>query len=250
MRIINTVLFAAVIAVNALANTVTIGGNKTGDVSGKYPNLFTPAGITFAIWGIIYILLGIFVVCQFTLSSERSNVMQESVKFWFLISCIGNIAWIFLWHYEKIELSTIAMLVLLFSLIMINVNTGNIEPASIWEKLSIIGFNVYLGWISAATIANVSVMLVKIKWNGFGISEQLWTVLVILVGMAIGICFTLAGNRPFASLAIIWAYLGIVLKHFQANGYNKTYPLIIATTIFSIVLMAMIIVCVSTRKEA
>lgn len=248
MKILNTLFFVTMIVINALANTVTIGGNKTGSVSEKYPNLFTPSPVTFSIWGIIYIFVGMFIVYQFTATKEHSAALQDSIRYWFIISCIANIAWIFLWHYEYIELSMIAMLGLLFSLIILNINLGKMVPATIWDRLTIYGFNIYLGWICAATIANVSVMLVKLGWNGFGLPEQFWMVLVILVGTVLGICFALVGNRIFATAAIIWAYAGILLKYFM-QGSNKSYPFVVTITILCVLLMAVVMICGIVEKK-
>ena len=62
---LNLIGLVMVLTVNALANILPINGYNTGQVSGFYPNYFVPAGFTFAIWGIIYLLLIGFVFCSF-----------------------------------------------------------------------------------------------------------------------------------------------------------------------------------------
>src|SRR5690242_14238874 len=89
----NAVTFAAVIAINSLAGgTKLLGGRNTADVSAAYPTLVTPAGFTFAIWGVIYALLAIFVVFQL-LPKHRQDPFNGRVDYLFILSGIFNIAW-------------------------------------------------------------------------------------------------------------------------------------------------------------
>lgn len=232
------------VGINVLANMLPIGHGNTGAISDKYQNLFTPAPITFSIWGVIYLLLAFFIIYQH--GFFNNNLYTESliklIGSWFIISCIMNIGWIFSWHYDMIGLSMIFMIGLLISLIII---TTNIAPNSIkheagmttiplFLKISMWAFNIYLGWIVAATIANLSVLLVKINWNRFGLSEELWTIIVLIVGAILGMAFIFTNHRYMSALAIIWAYCGILVKHISQSGYGGTYPRIIVVTIIGI----------------
>ena len=150
-----------------------------------------------------------------------------------------NIGWIFSWHYEVTWLSMIFMLGLLLSLIIITLklSPSNIEYATDMQsvpflvKICIYGFDIYLGWIVAATIANMSVLLVKMNWNRFGLSEEFWTVIVLAVGAIIGMLFIITRQKYLTSLAIIWAYCGILIKHISPSGYGGSHPIIITVTI-------------------
>ena len=165
------------VVMNYLANALPLNGKTTGQLSDAYPNLFTPAGVTFSIWGFIYILLLIFCVIQFTTSYQAAI---SRIGWLFGFTCVFNALWIVAWHYERLPLSLILMLGLLVSLIWINVFIRGLPDAFIKA-----GFGVYLGWICIATIANVSALLVNYGWGGFGISEQTWTIIMILVGAVI-----------------------------------------------------------------
>src|SRR5665811_272559 len=185
---LNFIGFVAVVVANALAVILPINNRSTQELSDKYPNLFVPAGITFSIWGIIYILLLLFIVYQFVVAFKRSSGERgifEKIGIVFFISCIFNVAWIFAWHYEIIWLSLIIMVLLLISLISIYVSlgTGRSRIKNSEKILVNIPFSVYLGWITIATIANATAFLVKINWSKFGISDQLWTIIIIAVGV-------------------------------------------------------------------
>lgn len=251
LRWLNLCAFIAMLVINALANILPLGGNTTGEVSASIPTLFTPAPFTFSIWGVIYIFMGIYVAYQFRGNSNASHISGSisGAGIWFIISCLLNIAWIFTWHYQKLGLSLLCIVGLLMSLIIINLQFTVHSDIGVLERLSIYGFNIYIGWICAATIANAGVFLSDINWTRFGLSEQFWTLLVLIAGTVLGIAFTLSGNRFMATFAIIWAYIGIFVKHMSSGGYNGAYPLIMIVIACSIVTMLIFIALAAIRPE-
>ena len=123
---LNTIGLLVMLALNALANALPINGMTTGAVSDKYDNLFVPAGLTFSIWGLIYLLLTAFVVYQWMVARSNSSPHSfvEKVGAWFFVSCLANAAWILAWHYELLPLSVLLMLVLLACLLAIYLRLG------------------------------------------------------------------------------------------------------------------------------
>ena len=235
LKISVAVAYAAMIAVNGLANALPIGGVTTGQASDAYPNLFTPAGVTFSIWGLIYAFLAAYTLYQFGAFQKDANPTREAllarVNRLFLVTSLANIAWIFAWHYGVIWLSVLIMLVLLVSLVRIAgiVNAG---PLSFREQAFIrVPFSLYFGWITVATIANITVFLVSLRWDGFGLSDALWTVVILLVGATIGILRTWKDRNVFYGLVLVWAYGGILLKHLSETGHRGQYPNVIATIV-------------------
>ena len=181
LQILNILGFTGTILINALANILPINGKNTGELSDLYPNLFVPVGLTFSIWGIIYLMLLAFTIFQtkniFRKDNENSYFI-EKINYFFFISCIANTAWIFAWHFQQISLSLIIMFILLISLIIIykKLEIGITSRSKMEKYLVHLPFSIYLGWISIAAIANISVFLVNIKWNRFGLSEVFWTI--------------------------------------------------------------------------
>jgi hypothetical protein len=232
--------YIAMVAVNFLANALPIGGVTTGEASAAYANLFTPAGITFSIWGLIYLLLLSYTLYQFGLGQKDTGPEREklfaTVGRYFFITSLANSAWIFAWHYGMIWLSVLIMLALLIFLIKI-ADVVNKEKFSLTDTLCIrLPFSVYFGWITVATIANITVFLVSLGWKGFGIAEAGWAVIILLLGAGIGTVRMLKDKNYFYGLVLVWAYGGIWLKHTSASGFNGEYPIIITTVIVCIVL--------------
>ncbi|MFU8795859.1 MAG: tryptophan-rich sensory protein [Dehalococcoidia bacterium] len=217
LAILNLLGFLLTVVVNALANIIPINGITTGEVSDLYPSLFTPAGLTFSIWGLIYVLLGIFAVYQllpsFRNDPQKSELIRRIGPF-FLISCVANSGWIFAWHYQNIALSLVLMLVLLASLLAIylRLGIGRAELSRAGRYLVHLPFSIYLGWITVATIANVTALLVDLNWGAFGLGEQFWAAAVIIVGTVIALSVMITRRDIYYCLVVDWAFLGILLQ--------------------------------------
>jgi hypothetical protein len=191
LSILNIVGFLCVVIVNALANALPLNNKTTGALSDQYPNLFVPAGLTFSIWGLIYVLLAVFVVYSMIRALKEGNRSSfiDRIGILFFITCIANIGWIFAWHYEIVPLSIILMILLLACLIAIylRLSIGKSDASNQEKYLVHLPFSIYLGWITVATIANAIALLVNLHWNTFGLGEQFWTVCVVIVAIAITI---------------------------------------------------------------
>ncbi len=248
----NIILVIVTIIINGLANVLPIGGKYTGELSDNIPNLFVPAGITFSIWGIIYVLTIIFAVYlakDLFKTEKTTKPFLEKISYFFILASLANIIWIFLWHYEQVVLSLLAMILLFASLLLIylRLNIG-IEAVSIKEKLFIhVPISVYIGWITVATIANVTSVLVTIGWDGFGISEELWTIIVLIVALIITILI-LIKRRDFAYCAvIIWALIGIYLKRISDDPIYGVQNNIANTAVIAIIVILIICIYVGFR---
>jgi benzodiazapine receptor len=243
----NIIAFVATVIINSLAGSTTlIGGVNTAEISDANPTLITPAGYVFSIWGIIYILLGVFVIFQ-ALPSQKEKEYTKKIGWLFVLSSTVNIVWIFLWQYEILSASVILIFLLLATLIAIylRLNIGK-STVSLREKLAVhVPFSVYLGWITIASIANVAVFLVSEKWDGFGISPETWATLIIIVALVITL-LVLATRRDIAyGLVIVWALTGIAVKQ---SGNQSIVALTEASAI--IVLLALAAVVLLSRLKS
>lgn len=251
-NIINTstlLTYALMIVVNALANILPINNITTGNVSDSYPNLFAPAAITFSIWGVIYLLLGSYSIYQI-FSKQRNSKLTRLINPLFIASSIINGVWIFAWHYQKIGLTVILMLALLLVLIRIS-DVINKDKLATKEKLLIKApFGVYLGWITVATIANITTFFVSIGWNGFGLSETAWMILILLVGMGIAIWRMHKDQNIAYGLVPVWAYLGIWFKHTSSEGFNSSYKEVITAVLICITLLLLSNALLIIRKKS
>ena len=215
------------LVINALANILPLNGQNTGEISDRFKVLFVPAGYVFSIWGLILVLYAIYQA----LPSQRNNPRLQRTGYWFVFSCLANIVWLFLWHYNQFSLTLVAMLSLLVSLIVIYLRLGvgqvDVSPGEKW--LVHLTFSVYLGWVSVATIANVTDVLDFLGWSGWGLKPQLWAVIMLV--LACGLAITLGMRRRDIAymLVIVWAFIGIALK--QSNVVLVSYSTWILTAV-------------------
>jgi hypothetical protein len=231
IKIFVAVTYIAMMVMNFLANSLPINNRGTGEISNAYPNLFAPAGPAFSIWGLIYLLLGIYVIYQFVKKDQKTEEIIQKINPFFIATSLANISWIFAWHYDYIAISVAIMAVLLILLIKIAdiIRLGNfttIEKVSIWAP-----FSIYFGWITVASIANITIFLVSIGWNGFGLADFVWTSIILLVGALIGILRMNKDKNIAYGLVLVWAYSWILFKHLSLSGFDGQYQSIIVTAI-------------------
>jgi benzodiazapine receptor len=244
----NIVAFVLTIIVNSLAgSTKLIGGVTTAQISDANPTLITPAGYVFSIWGIIYVLLGVFVVYQ-ALPSQKGKEYSKKIGWLFVLSSIINIAWLFLWQYNFLSLSVVLIFLLLITLILIYTRLGiGKTNAKLSEKLTTqLPFSVYLGWITIASIANVSVTLVSIGWDGFGIGVETWATLIVIVALAITLLVLAARKDIGYGLVIVWALIGIAVKQ---SGNQNILTLLEASIIIVIIAIVATLIASMLKKH-
>lgn len=238
--------YIIMVATNYLAVLLPLNGKDTGEISDNYPNLFTPAGYAFSIWGLIYTLLAIYVIYQLW---QKKDKLLARVNQLFIVNAFLNASWLFAWHYDLIWLSALIMIGLLLTLIHIAdiLRASNLTIKQTW--LLRLPFSIYFGWITVATMANMTVFLVSIGWSGFGFSESFWTVAILLVGALIGSRRMFHDRFIPYGLVLIWAYVAILIKHLSANGFGGMYPVVIWTVVACLVIFLGTILLISTKKE-
>jgi len=213
-QVLNVLAVLATVVINALANALPLNGQTTGEISDRFQVYFVPAGYVFSIWGLIYLGLIAFAVYQ-ALPAQRENPLLCRIGYLFALSCVANIAWLFLWHYEQFSLTLVAMFALLLLLIAIYLRAGiGHARVSLADKWCIhIPFSLYLGWITVATIANVTAVLYYLRWSGWGISPEAWAIIMLIVGAGVSSAVSLTRADVTYTLVIIWAFTGIAVKH-------------------------------------
>jgi hypothetical protein len=235
----------ATLIVNSLANALPLNGLNTGQISDQFHVYFVPAGYVFSIWGLIYIGLIAYTIYQ-ALPSQRENPRLRATGWWVAFAGLANSAWIFLWHYLLFPLTLVAMFSLLASLIAIYLRLGSgrtvVPPAEKWAVR--LPFSIYLGWISVATVANVSDVLDYVKWNRFGIAPEIWMGIILAVVLALTLAMLITRRDVAYALVILWALVGISIKHASTSAVS------IPTWItFGLVVIALLYTSITRRNR-
>lgn len=214
--------------VNYLATAQQIFGVSMKDQSDKYANLFTPAPYAFSIWGFIYLFLVAFVGYQiYQIRTDKYDNSITQVGPWFAIANLGNALWIVAFMNDLVLESVGVMLVILYSLIRITLKT-NMErwhaPAKtiafVWWPISF-----YFGWITVATIANITALMVYLGYDGSPLSPQAWTILLMVIATIIYITLIWKRNMREYSLVGVWGLVAIAVKNWD-NEHSIAYSAI------------------------
>ncbi len=213
----NILATALALSVNVLATTLPLNGKNTAAISDQFKVYFVPAGYVFAIWGVIYLGWIAFSIYQ-ALPSQRPNARWQRIGWLYALSGVLNAAWLFMWHYELLPLSVIVMLALLVTLIAIylRLDNGRVQVSAMEKWCVNIPFSVYLGWISVATIANISDWLYAVRWDGFGIAPEIWAVIMLGVATLLGLAMALTRGDVAFLLVLVWSFIGIAAKQAPA----------------------------------
>src|SRR5512138_3115143 len=216
-QVANLLSVLAALTVNILASALPLNGQNTGEISDQFKVYFVPAGYVFSIWGIIYLGWIAFTVFQLQ-PSQRENPRLRRLCYLFAISNLFNAAWLFCWHYHWFGLSVLVMLILLGLLIdsylRLNVNRSSAARSEYW-CVDVL-FSVYLGWITVATVANITDWLYWVQWDGFGIPAQTWAVIMLAVASLLGLAMALTRRDAGYLLVLVWAFAGIAVKQTSA----------------------------------
>jgi hypothetical protein len=211
IAVILTILITLI--VNGLANALPINGLNTGEISDRFQVYFVPAGYVFSIWGVIYLGLIAFAIFQ-ALPAQRENPRLQATGWWIALGGLANSLWIFFWHYEQFPLTLIAMLVLLATLIITYLRLGigltKVSTAETWAVR--VPFSIYLGWITVATVANVTDVLDYWNWNGFGIAPEIWMGIMLAAVLVIATLMAFTRRDVAYALVLLWALAGIAIK--------------------------------------
>jgi len=213
LPVINVVAMIIALSVNGLANALPLNGKNTGVISDQFRVYFVPAGYVFAIWGVIYIGWIAFAVYQ-ALPAQRNNPRLARIGWLFAANCVANAAWLFTWHYELFPLSVVVMLSLLALLIAIylRLGIGRAQVSKIEKWTVDVPFSIYLGWISVATIANITDLLYYWRWDGLGIAPQVWAVIMLVVASVLALVVALTRGDVAYLLVFAWSFAGIAVK--------------------------------------
>lgn len=212
----------ATIVVNILANALPLNGLTTGEISDRFQVYFVPAGYVFSIWGVIYLGLMAYTIFQ-ALPSQRANPRLRGASWWVVLANLANGAWIFLWHYERFVLTLAAMFLLLGALLVIYLRLGvgkfPVSSAETWAAH--VPFSIYLGWITVASIANVSAVLDYARWNQWGLSDGAWMIGMLMIVVALSAAMNFTRYDIAYTAVILWALAGIGVK-FPHQGMVTT----------------------------
>lgn len=231
--IMNCMFFLAAFAVSTLSQFKLFNNQNNAEISAKYETMFTPAGITFSIWGVIYFSLFSFVIYHLIKAykenqDSEANVAIEKIGYMFTLNNLATLLWVFAFSFENLGLSVILIVIQLLTLLKIITDLKIYDQYKSFNSrfFTQLPISIYFAWICIATIANISVYLVSIGWDG-GVSAKTWTIVLVWTAVVLSIFMTIIKKNPYFGLVVMWALFGIQLK-IKAIDASGFYNLIIS----------------------
>ena len=217
LALLNTASVILVLVVNYYSQAFGINGNTVGSLSNRYENLFTPASYAFSIWGIIFLMMLVYAVRQLWLAFGRSKNIEGILKtgYLFAIGNALNASWVVVWLYEWTAVSVMVMVGLLLCLIQILMKVVNTSSNPTWKQRIMEQWpvTIYAGWITVATVANMSAFLAKLNWTGGPFSELQWTLLMISIAIVVNVLVIWKWRISSFALVGAWALYAISVRH-------------------------------------
>ncbi|WP_204281960.1 hypothetical protein [Pontibacter burrus] len=253
LAILNAISFLLHLTLSQLTQLKLFNNQTIGSVSAKYPALFTPAGVTFSIWGLIYIALLVFCIYHLVKAFKatphhQANTDLLQLGYLFIINNLATAAWTLAWVYEGLILSVVLMLIQLATLLAmqlrLQIYDATRPPASRW--LTYVPLSLYFGWIIIATVANISAVLVGLNWDGFGLTDGTWAVIMVIVATLIVGYVVLVRSNPFVGLVGIWALYGIILKQLDSGLAESQQIITVAWP--GVALLVLLVLAISYRN--
>lgn len=214
-----------------------------GQVSAKFDTVFAPAGVTFAIWGLIYISLLVFTLAHIFFAfktPEFSYVNQDTreIGIWFILNNVATGLWLLAWVNEQLLISLILIVIQLISLIQIciRVHIFNSDRSLTTKIITHFPLSIYFAWINVATIANFSAFL---KASGLPGSEDIWTIVMIGIVCLLSLFIVLVKRNVFYGFVLLWALYGIILKREQVDKIMYENVIIAAYVAIIILFLAL-----------
>lgn len=218
LRWVNLFAYLLMVGMNYLANAIPLGGVNTGEVAYRYDNLLLPSGYVFSIWGVIYLLLGIFIVWQMSNKGNRPHI-RTRISWFFAASAFFNAFWIIAWHTTDPSVSLKIMFLYFISILLVYLRLRGCCKEDLRAKFIItIPFSILLAWLSFALIANITAFLVSISWGAFGLPEQSWAIIILILTFLLAQIFLFLRSDIFAALTLCWAWMGILLRRFGESN--------------------------------
>lgn len=226
--VLNFIFFIIALTISYLSQDRIFAGKTIGEISNKYDTWFTPAPVSFSIWGLIYISL--FIFCIYHLygafkkqPDDEVNIQLRQMGWLFVINNMASAIWVLAWVHEMIIPSVLLMAVQLLTLVFIckQAHIFNKHRSTSSILFTQFPISIYYGWITVATAVNINAALYAYGWSGSPFSVTYWTIILIGLIALITILIIMVRKNVIYAMVIIWAFYGIILKNQDISNHEE-----------------------------
>jgi len=223
--------FITMIVINYVATAESSGAvaYTNSAIANTHPVYGLPIGWAFAIWGIIFLTLGLFTAYQAIPLKYNGGLeceLVERIRVPVLALEVFNSAWIFLFGYEQFWIAMYvifvydALLFVVLSRLDVNYVTsvpGMTAGQSMRTKaFAVLPFSIHAGWVTVASVLNIQINLLEEGWMPSpGFASGL---LAVVVGIATVQSYTRA-DAAYAG-ASAWALGGLIANQAAESTFG------------------------------
>src|SRR5690625_58379 len=233
--------FIAFIVMVAMNYAVGMCGADVSDVANNNEAIIQPAGYAFSIWGLIYLLLLIWIINLF-FSKKDKSLITERLTFWPILNFLLNGAWIIAFTQEWVLVSVLIIIAMLYTLaeMFTSLSATNVH----WfDRLP---FSIYFGWVTVATIVNIFTLAIASNVDMIlGMGELTWTIIILIVATLIGVVISLVFKDWAYPITLIWPFVAIYVK--SGDTYTS---LDVTLTVASLVLLVVAVLVIINKVRA
>jgi len=238
---INGLFLIVTLVINTLGAVGLINGLTQKQISDMYVTLITPSPATFSIWSVIYSLLLISMIVMIVKKDDLYYQKAiDHISNLFRISCILNIVWIISFSFVLVEISSLFILGFVVTLALIGIKLLEIREGKRW--LLPLSFGLYSGWLFIATVVNIAAALTKLGWNGFGLSQETWGSIMLIIAIVLLIGVLLKIRNAAFPLPVAWAYFGIYQFLKSPTGFKGEFATLQIISLLGMIVLIIVAV--------
>jgi len=204
------------VAFNYANDHLGLGGRSMAEVTARYPNYFTPAGYAFSIWGVIYLAFIVYAAAALT-RSQRAIPFHDGVAPTLALANVLASAWVLAYRFERLPVTVALLGATLACAAVMFVRAARAVALEGVARRWAIPFSLFLGWVSVALIANVTILLVSLGWQGGAIAPTTWAVALLGVAALLGATLAVRFANAAVPLVVAWAAIAIAVKQSGAS---------------------------------
>lgn len=224
IAVISSTVFMIVAAV---VGAGVLGGTPVQDLQdgalAADATLLAPAGPAFSIWTAIYALTIAYAVWQ-ALPAQRDRERQRALGWWIALTAVLNGVWLLLAQFTTLPLTVVGIVALLIALCITFQRTVAFEAEGLLDTLfADASVGLHLGWVSLATVANVTAWLTAEGPQSWEAAGTTLGVLVLIVVGIIGLAIAWFSHwRVAPGLALAWGLSWLAYNRLELSPHDAT----------------------------
>jgi len=204
--------FLCQVVFNILSPLGVFGGTDNAELSEKYPTPITPAGYTFAVWGLIYFCQAVFTIYQ-ALPGQRESEKLDRISPFVSLAFALNSLWLVVFSYEYLWAALVVITSYLLSLLKVYLilDPYYFEPGSNTKDILCVwlGFSANLAWVTVATLLNLTISITTTFQVSSSETIEDWSIGLIFLAVFLCLYYSIVRVDPMYSAVSIWALVGI-----------------------------------------